>query len=186
MIEAALSGNARVQIDISSVHGLGTVRARRHNMGRSACGGSVRHGIVTERPKAAEAARENAGAAQDLIKEMKVQGIDTKDIKTASVTLAPVYDEIRDAREAARDALRESQHLCRGARQKAWAGFGNRRAPAGTRNAFGRGAPAQGRGICGGRCLCRADRAGGGDTPDGGRGDLRNRGVEADHFRFAV
>jgi uncharacterized protein len=54
-------------------------------------------GIVTERPKAAEAARENAGAAQDLIKEMKAQGIDTKEIKTASVTLAPVYDEIRDA-----------------------------------------------------------------------------------------
>ena len=54
-------------------------------------------GIVTERQKAADAARENASAAQAVINEIKGQGIDAKDIKTASVILAPVYDEIRDA-----------------------------------------------------------------------------------------
>ncbi len=54
-------------------------------------------GIVTERPKAAEAARENARAAQALIDSIKAQGIEAKDITTASVTLGPVYDEIRDA-----------------------------------------------------------------------------------------
>ncbi len=54
-------------------------------------------GIVTERPKAAEAARDNASAAQAVINEIKALGIDSKDIKTASVTLAPIYDEIRDA-----------------------------------------------------------------------------------------
>lgn len=54
-------------------------------------------GIATERPTAAGAARENASAAQAVINEIKAQGIEAKDIKTASVTLAPVYDEIRDA-----------------------------------------------------------------------------------------
>jgi uncharacterized protein len=54
-------------------------------------------GIVTERPKAADAARENASAAQVIVNEIKAQGIEAKDIKTVSVTLAPVYDEMRDA-----------------------------------------------------------------------------------------
>jgi uncharacterized protein len=54
-------------------------------------------GIVTERPEAADAARENASAAQELISDIKAQGTEAKDIKTASVTLGPVYDEIRDA-----------------------------------------------------------------------------------------
>jgi uncharacterized protein YggE len=54
-------------------------------------------GIATERPTAAGTARENASAAQAVINEIKAQGIEAKDIKTASVTLAPVYDEIRDA-----------------------------------------------------------------------------------------
>lgn len=53
-------------------------------------------GVVTERPKAADAARENAAAVQDIVADIKTQGIDAKDIKTRSVTLTPVYDEIRD------------------------------------------------------------------------------------------
>ena len=55
-------------------------------------------GVDTERPKAADAARENARAAQAVVNEIKAQGIDAKDIKTVSVTLAPVYDEERDDR----------------------------------------------------------------------------------------
>jgi uncharacterized protein len=53
-------------------------------------------GVDTERPKAADAARDNSRAVQALIGEIKAQGIEAKDIKTLSVTLAPVYDEIRD------------------------------------------------------------------------------------------
>ncbi len=55
-------------------------------------------GVDTERPKAADAARENGRAAQAVVNEIKAQGIDAKDIKTVSVTLAPVYDEERDDR----------------------------------------------------------------------------------------
>ncbi|HWX14779.1 MAG TPA: SIMPL domain-containing protein [Methylocella sp.] len=54
-------------------------------------------GVDTERPKAADAARENTRAAQAIVNEIKAQGVDAKDIKTISVTLAPVYDEERDA-----------------------------------------------------------------------------------------
>jgi uncharacterized protein YggE len=53
-------------------------------------------GVVTERPKAADAARENAAAAQAVVAEIKAQGVEAKDIKTRSVALSPVYDEIRD------------------------------------------------------------------------------------------
>jgi len=58
---------------------------------------TIAFGIDTERPKAADAARENARAAQAIVAEIKTQGIDAKDIKTISVTLAPAYDEVRDA-----------------------------------------------------------------------------------------
>ncbi len=54
-------------------------------------------GVETERPTAAEAASENARAAQAIVGEIKAQGIDARDVKTVSVTLAPVYDEARDA-----------------------------------------------------------------------------------------
>ncbi|HET6379067.1 MAG TPA: SIMPL domain-containing protein [Methylocella sp.] len=54
-------------------------------------------GVDTERPNAADAARENARAAQAIVSEIKGQGIDPRDIKTLSVTLTPVYDEVRDA-----------------------------------------------------------------------------------------
>jgi uncharacterized protein len=53
--------------------------------------------VDTERRKAADAARENARAVLAIVNEIKAQGIDAKDIKTISVTLAPVYDEERDA-----------------------------------------------------------------------------------------
>ena len=53
--------------------------------------------VDTERPKAADAARDNSRAVQAMIGEIKAQGIDAWDIKTLSVTLAPVYDETRDA-----------------------------------------------------------------------------------------
>jgi uncharacterized protein len=52
--------------------------------------------VDTERPNAADAARDNARAVQAMIGEIKAQGIEAKDIKTLSITLAPVYDEIRD------------------------------------------------------------------------------------------
>jgi len=51
-------------------------------------------GVDTERPKAADAARDNARAAQAIVGEIKAQGIEAKDIKTLSVTLSPVYDEV--------------------------------------------------------------------------------------------
>ncbi len=53
--------------------------------------------VSTERPQAAAAATENARTAQALVDEIKAQGIDARDIKTVSITLAPVYDEQRDA-----------------------------------------------------------------------------------------
>ncbi len=58
---------------------------------------TVSLGVGTERPRAADAARENARAAQAIVNEIKAQGIDPKDIRTVSVTLAPLYDEVRDA-----------------------------------------------------------------------------------------
>jgi uncharacterized protein YggE len=54
-------------------------------------------GVDNERPKAADAARDNALAAQAIVGEIKAVGIEAKDIKTLSVTISPDYDEIRDA-----------------------------------------------------------------------------------------
>ncbi|MDQ6868364.1 MAG: SIMPL domain-containing protein [Pseudomonadota bacterium] len=54
-------------------------------------------GVDTERPNAAAAARDNALAAQAIVGEIKAQGIEARDIKTLSVTLSPIYDEVRDA-----------------------------------------------------------------------------------------
>jgi uncharacterized protein len=53
-------------------------------------------GVDTERPKAADAARDNALAAQAIVGEIKAQGIEAKDVKTQSVTLSPDYDEVND------------------------------------------------------------------------------------------
>jgi uncharacterized protein len=63
-------------------------------------------GVDTERPTAAAAARDNARAAQAIIAEIKAQGIETKDIRTISVTLAPVYDEVTDANGRTKQTLR--------------------------------------------------------------------------------
>src|ERR1700730_17755175 len=63
-------------------------------------------GVDTERPKAAAAARDNALAAQASVGEIKAQGIEAKDIKTLSVTLAPVYDEVTDANGRTKRTLR--------------------------------------------------------------------------------
>jgi uncharacterized protein len=52
--------------------------------------------VVTERPRASEAATENSRASQALIDDIKKQGIDPQDIQTISVTLEPVYNEDRD------------------------------------------------------------------------------------------
>lgn len=51
-------------------------------------------GVMTERPKAADAAQENSSAVQSVMAEIKSQGIDPKDIKTVSVSLSPVYDDV--------------------------------------------------------------------------------------------
>ncbi|MGI8568174.1 MAG: SIMPL domain-containing protein [Methylocella sp.] len=53
--------------------------------------------VDTERPTAADAARDNARAVQAMIGEIKAQGIEAKDIKTLPVTLSPVYDEVHGA-----------------------------------------------------------------------------------------
>ncbi len=52
--------------------------------------------VITEKPKAADAEAANAAAAQALIQDIKAQGIDAHDIRTVSLTLAPVYSEQRD------------------------------------------------------------------------------------------
>lgn len=53
-------------------------------------------GVETERPKAADAAHDNAKAAQAIVSEIKAQGIDPKDIRTVTVTLEPDYEEVWD------------------------------------------------------------------------------------------
>jgi uncharacterized protein YggE len=63
-------------------------------------------GIVTERPKATDAARENAAAAQAVVAEIKAQGIDPKDIRTTTVALTPAYDEIRGTDGRTRRVMR--------------------------------------------------------------------------------
>jgi uncharacterized protein len=63
-------------------------------------------GVDTERPKAADAPRENARAAQAVVGEIKAQGIEAKDIKTLSITLSPVYDETTDANGRVKRTLR--------------------------------------------------------------------------------
>jgi uncharacterized protein YggE len=59
-------------------------------------------GVDTERPKAADAAQDNASATQAIVNEIKAQGIEAKDIRTAAVTLQPVYDEAQAGATAKR------------------------------------------------------------------------------------
>lgn len=53
--------------------------------------------VVTEKPRAADAASANAQAARAVIDAIKAQGIDPKDIQTSEISLAPVYDNVSDA-----------------------------------------------------------------------------------------
>lgn len=52
--------------------------------------------VVTERPKATDATRDNALAAQAVVAEIKAQGTDPRDIRTSALSLTPVYEEERD------------------------------------------------------------------------------------------
>jgi uncharacterized protein YggE len=63
-------------------------------------------GVDTERPRATDAARENARAAQAVVGEIKAQGIEAKDIRTLAITLSPVYDETSDANGHVKRTLR--------------------------------------------------------------------------------
>jgi uncharacterized protein YggE len=54
-------------------------------------------GVETERPKATDAANDNAKATAAVIADIKAQGIDARDIATLGVTLEPIYDETTDA-----------------------------------------------------------------------------------------
>ena len=63
-------------------------------------------GVDTERPKAADAARDNARAAEAIVAEIKAAGIDPKDIKTVSITLSPVYDETTNSSGRTKRTLR--------------------------------------------------------------------------------
>ncbi len=54
-------------------------------------------GVETERPKAADAAEENAKASAAVVADIKAEGIDARDIATLGVTLEPVYDETTDS-----------------------------------------------------------------------------------------
>lgn len=53
-------------------------------------------GITTDRPSAADAARENAKAARVLVGEIAASGIAERDIETTQATLSPVYDSPRN------------------------------------------------------------------------------------------
>jgi len=57
---------------------------------------TLRFGIVTERPLAAEAASENARVATTVLDELKTLGVADADIQTEGVTLTPVTDQERD------------------------------------------------------------------------------------------
>ncbi|MEF3366812.1 SIMPL domain-containing protein [Methylocystis sp. 9N] len=59
---------------------------------------SLRFGVVTERPAAAEAAAENNRAAQAILAELKELGVADADVETQGVTLAPFTVEERDAK----------------------------------------------------------------------------------------
>lgn len=54
-------------------------------------------GVSTEKPRAADAANETARIAHELVEAAKAQGVESQDIRTESVTLTQVYDEVTDA-----------------------------------------------------------------------------------------
>lgn len=57
---------------------------------------TLRLGVISEKPTAAEAESENSNSSTSVIAELKDIGVDPKDIQTSSLTLAPVMVEERD------------------------------------------------------------------------------------------
>ena len=57
---------------------------------------TLRFGIVTERPLAADATSENARVASAVLNELKTLGVTDADVRTEGVTLTPVTDQERD------------------------------------------------------------------------------------------
>jgi uncharacterized protein YggE len=57
---------------------------------------TLRFGIVTEGPLAADAASENARIATIVLDELKTLGVANADVQTEGVTLTPVTDQERD------------------------------------------------------------------------------------------
>ena len=53
---------------------------------------TIRLGVVTERPTAAEAARDNARTARMLVDDVKANGVEDRDIATTEATLEAVYE----------------------------------------------------------------------------------------------
>lgn len=58
----------------------------------------LRLGVVTERPTAAAAARENAGTVEAIFKALEAMGIPAADVQTQGVALLPFDIEERDAK----------------------------------------------------------------------------------------
>jgi uncharacterized protein YggE len=54
-------------------------------------------GVSTERPRAADAANETARIAHDIVEAAKAQGVESRDIRTQSVTLTQVFDTVTDS-----------------------------------------------------------------------------------------
>lgn len=57
---------------------------------------TLHFGVVTERPAAADAAKENARVAATILDELKTLGVVDADVRTQGVTLTPVSTEERD------------------------------------------------------------------------------------------
>jgi len=54
-------------------------------------------GVSTEKPRAVDAANETARIAHDIIEAAKAQGVESRDIRTQSVTLTQTFDNVSDA-----------------------------------------------------------------------------------------
>lgn len=54
-------------------------------------------GVSTEKPRAVDAANETARIAHDIVEAAKAQGVESRDIRTQSVTLAQTFDNVNDS-----------------------------------------------------------------------------------------
>jgi uncharacterized protein YggE len=70
----------------------------------------LRFGVVTERPSAADAAKENAHAAEAILAELRGLGVPDAEVETLGVTLEPVTTEERDPKTG---KLKTAQKLFR-------------------------------------------------------------------------